>query len=84
MYGNGIFVKLAAGRVPFSERTEVREEEEERPSTASFPGPYGNRGNEVWEVRSDDVPCKLNNAEAKRTHQVGAVQRRTANGNEFE
>ena len=51
---------------------------------ASFRGPCGNRGSEAHEVSDDDVPCKLNNAEAKRTHQVGAVRKRTANGNEFE
>ena len=46
---------------------------------ASFRGPFGNRGNEAHEVCDDDAaPCKLNNAEAKRTHQVGAVRRRTA------
>ena len=43
---------------------------------ASFRGPFGNRGNEAHEVDFDDaVPCKLNNAEAKRTHRVGAVRR---------
>ena len=51
---------------------------------ASFRGPCGNRGSEAHEVSDDDVPCKLNNAEAKRTHRVGAVRKRTANGNEFE
>ena len=58
-----------------SERTVVREEEEERPNASEFRGAYENRGNEACEVRSDDVPCKLNNAEAKRTHQVGAVRK---------
>ena len=42
---------------------------------ASFRGPYGNRGGEACEVHADDAPCKLNNAEAKRTHRVGAVRR---------
>ena len=36
-----------------SERTVVREEEEERPNTSEFRGANGNRGNEACEVRSD-------------------------------